>query len=67
MASKCVNISFYLTLFEKEMEPHNSTTDYLLKDFALREFAGELHRFGIGKSIENSSILNLQKISSHRS
>lgn len=59
MASKNVNISFYLTLFEKEISTVNPISEYYLKDFAEKEFKEELGRLGIAKSIDRCTTLNL--------
>ncbi|CDW87868.1 UNKNOWN [Stylonychia lemnae] len=63
MSNQEINIGFYLTIFEKEISEANPISEYQLKDIIQSKFQNNLATFGIDKSIEKTSILNLQRIS----
>lgn len=65
MHSKEVNLSFYITVFEREVAVQTTKDEYFLKEFAIKMFKDELKTLRIEKGIERASILNLQKISSN--
>lgn len=67
MNNKDVNLSFYLTVSEREIAVPTRKEEYFLKDWAREHFKKDLVSFGIDEILEKTSILNLQKISQYQS